>query len=300
MPACAVNFVCVFDFAFTTLLKQFDRCMHYAAPMKKASKLFSSFLLSSLALTAAAARHEPEPRPLPAKFSPETGVTVRILLKKDKISMQVNAEKPVEIGELDPGAGMTGNKPVIVADFNFDGASDLAVLDGIGYNGVNMFYRVYLWEKGQLRFREVKAPISNPVLYKDLSLIVSAQRSGSRWYQTMYRVVKGDIYRYADAQMLNSPELWGLVFPDEQGQPGKRAVVTAVWLDNPAGELKPAEVDYSPSLCNGEKAPAKGVVDKQKRRVQVLDFREEGAEIQIQPVGKTEKSWVSADCVNVK
>lgn len=259
-----------------------------------------SSLLMLISLNAAAPRMEPEPQKLPAQFSPETGVTVKISVKKDKIHMQINAEKPVEIGELDPGAGMTGNKPVIFSDFNFDGAADLAVLDGIGYNGVNMFYRVYLWEKGQMRFREVKAPISNPVLYKDLSLIVSAQRSGPRWYQTLYRVVKGDIYRYADAQMLNNPELWGLVFPDEQGHPGKRAVVTAAWLENPAGAFKNPEVDYSPSLCDGEKAPAKGSVDKHQRRVQVLDFREEGAEIQIQVVGKTEKSWVSADCVNVK
>lgn|GEM_PF-3431137 len=259
-----------------------------------------SSLLMLISLNAAAPRMEPEPQKLPAQFSPETGVTVKISVKNDKIHMQINTEKPVEIGELDPGAGMTGNKPIIIADFNFDGAEDLAVLDGIGYNGVNMFYRVYLWEKAKRRFREVKVPISNPVLYKDLSLIASPQRSGPRWYQTLYRVVKGDIYRYADAQMLNNPELWGLVFPDEQGVPGKRAVVTAAWLDNPATALKAAEIDYSPSLCNGEKAPAKGSVDKQKRRVRVLDFREEGAEIQIQEMGKTEKSWVSAECVNVK
>lgn len=266
--------------------------------------LKTTFFLSSLAivsnLIAGASRHEPEPQKLPAKFSPESGVTVNVFVKREKIRMQIDGGKNVEIGEMDSSGGIAGARPVIVADFNFDGASDLAVLDGIGYNGVNMFYRVYLWEKGQLRFREVKAPISNPVLYKDLSLIVSAQRSGPRWYQTLYRVVKGEIYRYADAQMLNNPELWGLVFPDEQGQPGKHAVVTAVWLDNPVGAPKPAEVDYSPSLCNGEKAPAKGVVDKQKRRVQVLDFREEGAEVQIQVVGIKEKSWVSADCVSVK
>lgn len=257
-------------------------------------------LVSVDSLFAVADRQEPEARALPVKFSPEKDVAVHVSVNKDKILLRINKEKPVEIGELDPGAGMTGNKPVIIADFNFDGYSDLAVLDGIGYNGVNMFYRIYLWEKGQLRFREIKTAISNPVLYKDSSLIMSAQRSGPRWYQTLFRVVNGEIYRYADAQMLDTPELWGLVFPDESGQPGKRVVVTAQWLDNPVGAVPAVEANYSPSYCNGEKVPAKGTIDKQKRRVRVLDFREEGAEIQIQVTGKAEKSWVSTNCIEVK
>lgn len=274
-----------------------DRAM---TKVTKCIYLLCVALMPAASLFAAADRQEPEARALPAKFSPEKDVTVHVSVKKDKILLRINKEKPVEIGELDPGAGMTGNKPVIVADFNFDGADDLAVLDGIGYNGVNMFYRIYLWEKGQLRFREIKATISNPVLYKNSSLIMSAQRSGPRWYQTLFRVVNGEIYRYADAQMLDNPDLWGLVFPDEKGQPGKRAVVTAQWLDNPAGAIRVVEADYSPSFCNGEKVPAKGAVDKQKRRVQVLDFREEGAEVQIQENGKTEKTWVSTNCIEVK
>lgn len=277
--------------------------MYYARATQKVAKficLFLFFAASSASLFAATGRHEPEARSLPAKFSPEKDVTVHVSAKKDRILLRINKEKPVEIGELDPGAGMTGNKPIIIADFNFDGADDLAVLDGIGYNGVNMFYRIYLWEKGQLRFREMKITISNPVLSKDLSLIMSAQRSGPRWYQTLYRVVKGEIYHYADAQMLDSTDLWGLVFPDEKGQPGRRAVVTARWLDSPVGAAPVVEADYSPSLCSGEKVPAKGTIDKQRRRVQVLDFREEGAEIQIQATGKTEKTWVSTNCIEVK
>lgn len=270
------------------------------------TKLFTLCLvltISALYLSANSPRRnreEPAAQGLPLSFKPEPGVNVRLSLKKNKIRLQINAEKAVDVGEIESEPGPAGNKPILTADFNFDGVTDFAVLDGNGYNGVNMFYRVYLWEKGQLRFREVKAPISNPVLHKDLSMIMSAQRSGPRWYQTLYRVVQGELYRYADAQMLNAPELWGLVFLDAQGKPGKRAVVTAEWLDNPAGAVKVAEVDYSPSLCNGEKASAKGTVDKQKQRVQVLDFREEGAEVQIQQIGKTEARWVSAECVVVK
>lgn len=277
--------------------------MYYVRATDKVAKSIGFFLFAlapTAALVAIAGRQEPEARALPVKFSPEKDVAVHVSVNKDKILLRINKEKPVEIGELDPGAGMTGNKPVIIADFNFDGYSDLAVLDGIGYNGVNMFYRIYLWEKGRLRFREIKTAISNPVLYKDSSLIISAQRSGPRWYQTLFRVVNGEVYRYADAQMLDTPELWGLVFPDESGQPGKRVVVTAQWLDNPVGAVPAVEANYSPSYCNGEKVPAKGTIDKLKRRVQVLDFREEGAEIQIQVSGKTEKTWVGANCIEVK
>lgn len=267
-------------------------------PMRYTSCVFLLFSVHYLSANSVqGGREEPVAQSLPTSFKPETGVIVRVSLKKEKIQIQINSEKAIEVGELDAGSGIAGNKPIIIADFNFDGAADLAVLDGIGYNGVNMFYHVYLWEKGQLRFRAVKETISNPVLYKELSLIVSAQRSGPRWYQTLYRVVKGEIYRYADAQMLNAPELWGLVFPDEKGQPGKRAVVTAQWLDNPVSPVKIAEADYSPAYCNGEKVPAKGTVDKQKQRVQVLNFREEGAEVQIRQIGKTEMQWVAAECV---
>ncbi len=206
--------------------------MYYAPGTHRVSQILLALILALLsagASSAAPSRVEPEPRALPARFSPEPGITVRVSVKKEKISIRIDDDKPIEIGELDTGAGMTGNKPVIIADFNFDGANDLAVLDGIGYNGVNMFYRVYLWQKGQRRFHEVKTTISNPVLHKDLSMIMSASRSGPRWYQTLFRVVKGEIYRYAEGQMLNNPELWGLVFSDEQGQPGKHAVVAAAW-----------------------------------------------------------------------
>ncbi len=242
---------------------------------------------------------ETEPQKLPLDFSPEPGITVSVEEQKGKIRLRVGKEKAIEIGELDPASEMTGNKPVIVADFNFDGAADLAVLDGIGYNGVNMFYRLYLWEKGKQRFREIKETISNPVLYKDKSLILSAQRSGPRWYQTIFRVVNGEIYRFADAQMLNNPTLWGITFSDSAGKPGRRAVVAAAWFEKLTLPLPVFEADYSPALCNGDKAPAKGTPNKDKIRVKLLDFREEGGEVQIEAGAGKKLRWVNADCFAV-
>lgn len=257
--------------------------------------LFAAFtLLSGTILWGAP---ETEPQKLPQQFSPESGITVRVEEQKGKIRMRIGKEKFIEIGELDAGAERTGNKPVIIADFNFDGAADLAVLDGIGYNGVNMFYRLYLWEKGKQRFREIKEPISNPVLYKEKSLILSAQRSGPRWYQTIYRVVNGEVYRFADAQMLNNPTLWGITFPDGAGKPGKRAVVGAAWFEQLVLPLPAFEADYSPALCNGEKTPAKSASNKDKRRVTILDFREEEGEVQIEFGEKKKLRWVNVECI---
>ena len=229
----------------------------------------------------------PEASALPAKFEPEPEVVVRIDAHKGKIRLKIGKEKPVEIGELDPGAGMTGNKPVIIADFNFDGATDFAVLDGIGYNGVNMFYRLYLWEKGKGRFREIKEPIGNPVLDAKGGFILSAQRSGPRWYHTVYRVLNGEIYLFVQGQMLNNPTLWGITFPDQKGKAGKRAVVAAKWFDNPAAPVVPAEVNLSASTCKGEKA----------ERALVVDFRDEGDEILIQVVSSKQMRWIGIDCL---
>ncbi|MVN89169.1 hypothetical protein GO986_20750 [Deinococcus sp. HMF7620] len=43
--------------------------------------------------------------------------------------------------------------PVILQDLNFDGLSDLAVLDGIGYGGVNVYYRLYYVDKANQTLR---------------------------------------------------------------------------------------------------------------------------------------------------
>lgn len=268
--------------------------------------LAAAIVVLTIAMSAAdknAAKHriEPEPQKLPLSFSPETSNAVKVFLKKGRIVLQVNQDKAVDVGELDTGAGMTGNKPVITADFNFDGATDLAVLDGIGYNGVNMFYRLYLWEKGKKRFREIKEPIGNPVLFPQQKLIVSAQRSGPRWYQTLYKIVNGDVYLFAQGQMLNSGDLWGVTFPDERGELGERAVVKPEWFDAPVIPVEHPEAYYSPFYCNGEKVPAKGSAqDKKKELVTLVDFRDDGAELLIQAKGKKETRWVNGECVIAK
>lgn len=92
---------------------------------------------------------------------------------------------------------LNAQKFIINYDINFDGTNDVAVLAGIGYGGVNMFYNFYIVNPETKKFEDYKElpHISNfhfdPVSRK----ITSTYRSGPEWYADEYTFVNG---RYID------------------------------------------------------------------------------------------------------
>lgn len=94
----------------------------------------------------------------------------------------------------------------LIADFNFDGANDVALLDSLGYGGVNYFYSLFLWDKAKNKFNPFKETLSNPNLNAKNKILTTETRSGPLWYTTKYRVNKGSLYPVAEWAMIPEGE----------------------------------------------------------------------------------------------
>ena len=79
-------------------------------------------------------------------------------------------------------------KFITIYDINFDGANDLAVLDGIGYGGVNMFYNYYIVnpETNQLEDYMELPHVSNFYFNETEQSITSLYRTGPNWHKDIY------------------------------------------------------------------------------------------------------------------
>ncbi|MFZ5630334.1 MAG: FG-GAP repeat protein [Spirochaetota bacterium] len=242
------------------------------------------FIFASGALAA----ESPRSAKFPAALKPEKGRAVRIVLEKTAVHAILPSGKKQRLSDYDTADVGTEAAPLLVADFNFDGYDDVAVLEGNGYGGVNLFYRVWLWNSAALEYREFPTSISNPSLSAKNRTVVSAQRSGPRWYQTVFRAGGGELKVFLESQMLNSGTHWGVTFAD-----GTRAVADTQWFDGDMKARPQATGIYAPGLCAGDKKSSSA----QRQRVKLIDFREEGAEVLIAGEKAGSQRWISADCL---
>lgn len=164
-------------------------------------------LLASLCLVTGAVWAEGELQeqaafPFNVVVAPSYKVTVEA--NKNKVFATLPNWKEQALCEIEPLEGEeAGRFPVAqVGDFNFDGTQDVAIQNGIGYGGVNMFYRVFLWDTASLKFKEYPEPVSNPVLDANKQTVTSSQRSGPLWYSTVFRAEKGKLYPAMAIEML--------------------------------------------------------------------------------------------------
>jgi hypothetical protein len=146
-------------------------------------------------LSAAASAEAPKEHPtLPVTFSPQAGETVTIEQTGDEIAAKLPSGKIQTLGGMEKEEFRFGAAPLLQADFNFDGADDVAVFDSSGYGGVNQFYTLYLWDKIGRGFQAFADMVSNPDLNIGRKALVSGQRNGPRWYTTEYRSDAGKLY----------------------------------------------------------------------------------------------------------
>lgn len=78
---------------------------------------------------------------------------------------------------------------IIDQDVNFDGHNDVAVLTGIGYGGVNMFYDYYIFNSttNKLEKSTTLIQVSNPKVNTLNKEVVSSYRSGPQWYSQTFQ-----------------------------------------------------------------------------------------------------------------
>lgn len=191
------------------------------------------YLLLSLIFTHSVMAAPVEPKgyaSLPIKFSPRAATPVALVKQGNKVQARLPGGKTQDLGELPnlEGVGIVPEGLLLQADFNFDGLGDVAVLDGVGYGGVNLFYRLYTWDKATGKFKAFKETISNPLLDAKTRIISTSQRSGPRWYSQDYRFIKGKPYLWQEGLMVGSEgDLYYVKTYNSVGKVLKKLVVEA-------------------------------------------------------------------------
>lgn len=173
--------------------------------MKHLTILASAWLLAA---NVAWAEDMQEQAAFPFSFAITAGQQVTVASDKGKISAKLpggatQALAEIELAEPSTEEGAPQFPAAQVADFNFDGMQDVGIQDGIGYNGVNLFYRVFLWDKASSKFSEYPEAISNPALDVANKTLTSSSRSGPAWSYTQFHIAKGKLYPALDSTMLS-------------------------------------------------------------------------------------------------
>ena len=95
---------------------------------------------------------------------------------------------------------------VVVSDFNFDGWTDIAVPNSIGYGGVNYFYDLYTFQTSKSKFVPLEFPgeagLCNPVIGRATRTLETSCKSGPRYYYTDYRFARDKPYVHRSAEMV--------------------------------------------------------------------------------------------------
>ena len=219
--------------------------------MKK-TMLAASLCLASGLVWAEGELQEQATFPFTTVVAPSTNVTIE--LDKNTVKATLPGWKEQVLFDIEPLEGEeAGRYPVAqVGDFNFDEMQDIAIQDGIGYGGVNVFYRVFLWDDKANKLKEFATPVSNPVLDGEKQTLVSAQRSGPLWYSTEFRAEKGKLYAAMDTEMI----------------PFGDAVLDYVVFKNAAGKVTGTKIvgessdDQAVDYANAASATATIQVDK--------------------------------------
>ncbi len=91
--------------------------------------------------------------------------------------------------------GLVPDESIMIADkdVNFDGFLDVAILTGVGYGGVNMFYDYYIFNPvtGQAERDEVLTELGNPEFDQVAKTITTPEKNGPDYEITTYEFKNG-------------------------------------------------------------------------------------------------------------
>ena len=89
------------------------------------------------------------------------------------------------------------NYDMELLDVNFDGVDDIAVVSGIGYSGVNLFYTLILSTPKGYQLYEGDQQFSNIEVKPESKILLSGYKSGPRYFYDIFRFEKGRFERFA-------------------------------------------------------------------------------------------------------
>lgn len=145
-------------------------------------------LLGFVATTPARAVDAKHIYSLPHTVSPQRGVNAVVELKGDSWQVRLPGGRTQSLTEALEGDERGRAAPLLIADFNYDGFEDVAVLAGSGYGGALTTYWLYLWSPAEQRYSKFKGILGNPTLEPARKAVIAWERDGPQWTSTEYRV----------------------------------------------------------------------------------------------------------------
>lgn len=155
-------------------------------------RLILCTMLVCAALGAGPARAVP-PRAhmqLPITFEPLKGITVTLERQGGEVLALLPGGKRQSLGVLEGDAARRGAPPVLQADFNFDGAQDVAVCHEVsGDKGEIQMYRMLFWNRKTGVFDVFEYILGSPVTEPSRLALVATMHDGNHWLSSEYRVL---------------------------------------------------------------------------------------------------------------
>jgi hypothetical protein len=101
-----------------------------------------------------------------AAFTPLKSLEIKVSVVKGRVvAKHAWRQASQDLGAWEKADFEPATDEVVFGDFNFDGTTDVGVLEGVGYGGVNLFYRLYLYDKIAGKLVQFKTSVSNPTLH---------------------------------------------------------------------------------------------------------------------------------------
>ena len=80
---------------------------------------------------------------------------------------------------------------VEVDDYNFDGYSDIAIISGIGYGGVNIFREYYFYDPKDRNYHKFSKALTNIEVNRQKETLTSNAKVGARFIEAEYKIKGG-------------------------------------------------------------------------------------------------------------
>ena len=168
----------------------------------------------------------------PITIDPAPGVRITLERRNDQWLVRSADGKSQKLDDALEEGESEKAAIALVADFNYDGFDDVAVLAGVGYGGAMTTYWLHVWEPRERKFKKFSTILGNPTLEPSRKAVISWERDGPQWTSTEYRIRNGvlstAVVREQNAlRWLNVPLDQLTIYPPDSGKVTDSRIVDA-------------------------------------------------------------------------
>ncbi len=217
-----------------------------------------------------------------------------IWVKRNEVFVVINKKLKIKLQnfpKLDDGMMEILHADIFIFDdFNFDGYSDIAVLSGGGYAGVNIFRNYYFYNRKEKTYEILLWGISNLKIDKKSKELYSVTKtSGNLFTYRYFKIKNGKPYLYLKEE--NNLNI-GIELITEYNSRGKKI---KSYYDPSYTDIKTNKA-YFYDKPNGKKLKSYLIKDD---RVKILKIEEDWIKVEYKAKRKTFRKWIKLEEVTI-